>query len=201
MTKIILARHGTYFNPLNIIPFRSNDVSLSESGIAQIERNAKLLLKENISQIYSSPITRCAETADIFSKVLKVGIEFRNELKEVYSPAYQNIEQMEYHKLLGYKSLYANSFHLKKGGEKFESIEDRMVSTTHRILKDNEGENVLVVSHGDPIMILYAYVRGIKLDLNRHIEDQLEYIRKGDMIELDFDGENLVKFKQHYFQT
>src|SRR6187549_1712090 len=98
MTKIFLVRHGIYGNPNHIVPFRSNDVTLTQEGTAQIERDANILKQFNPSQIYSSPIKRCEESAQILSKILKIGVVYNEDLIEVGSPL-TNIPEEEFEKV------------------------------------------------------------------------------------------------------
>lgn len=194
MTKFILARHGKYFNPDSIIPFRSNEVTLSEEGVEQIEKNAERLLSSNISQIYSSPIKRCVDTSDIYSRILKVGINYDDDLLEIDSP-YQNIPELEYKKLVLNNSLYADKFHLEHGGESIEIVEERLQRFLDKILAADKDKTILVVSHGDPLMLMLLKVQGIKFDINKKLEQQVNYIPKGGLIQLEFDElSNFVKY-------
>ncbi|MFS8131239.1 MAG: histidine phosphatase family protein [Candidatus Dojkabacteria bacterium] len=193
MTKIILARHGKYLNPQSLIPFRSNDVSLSEEGIDQIEKNAEKLLSFDISQIYSSPIRRCAETADIYSRILKVGIDYEEDLLEIDSP-YENINESEYKKLVAENSIYVDKFHLSHGGESIETVEERIQRVLTKILRENKGKTILLVSHGDPLMLLLLKVQKIDFDINKKLESQVNYIPKGGLVELEFNNEEFIKF-------
>jgi len=198
MTKIILARHGKYFNPQAIIPFRSNDVHLSVEGIEQIEQNAGKLRGLNISQIYSSPIARCAETADIYSRILKVGIDYEEDLIEIGSP-FQNIPEEEYHRLHSEFSIYADHFHTSHGGEKIEDVHQRLERILKKVLTEGKDKTSIIVSHGDPLMLLILKVQNIFFDINRTLESQTNYIKKGGMIELEFDGVKFIKFKNLNF--
>lgn len=198
MTKLILARHGIYTNPEDIVPFRSNDYTLSEEGIKQIERNANFLREFEISQIYSSPIERCRESAQIFSKILNVGIVYDNDIQEIDSPL-KNTPATEYKKLMNGESLYANKFHLSNGGESLEQVMERVERFLRIVLTQSDDQVVLAVSHGDPIMLLVLYAQKIKFDITKTLESQTDYIKKGGMIELDFDGLELVGSIKKYF--
>ena len=65
---IFLIRHGnTEFNEKKI--FRGHfDVPLDKNGIKQAEKTGKFLKDINIDAIYSSPLNRACNTAEIIKK-------------------------------------------------------------------------------------------------------------------------------------
>lgn len=195
MTKIFLVRHGIYGNPNNIVPFRSNDVTLTPEGIEQIERDGNLLKKFNPSKIYSSPVKRCEETSQILSKILNLEIIFSEDLIEVGSPL-TNIPEVEFNKVKEGKSLYAYKYHLENGGETLEEVQTRVDRVLTKVLQENKDSNAIIVSHGDPLMILLMNLQKQKVDINKSIESQCEYIQKGDVIELNFEDFNFVNYKK-----
>ena len=63
---IIFLRHGqAENNTKKILAGRSPGVNLTEVGIKQAEQSGKMLESLNISTIYSSPIDRALQTAEI----------------------------------------------------------------------------------------------------------------------------------------
>ena len=66
---IIFLRHGqAENNTKKILAGRSPGVNLTETGIKQAEQAGLMLKSMNISKIYSSPIDRALQTAEIVSK-------------------------------------------------------------------------------------------------------------------------------------
>ena len=50
------------------------------------------------------------------------------------------------------------------GGESMQEIQLRMVKAVEKIRIDNNANNIIIVSHGDPLRCLIAYHLGIPLD-------------------------------------
>ena len=66
---IIFLRHGqAENNTKKILAGRSPGVNLTETGIQQAEQTGKMLELLNVSKIYSSPIDRALQTAEIVGK-------------------------------------------------------------------------------------------------------------------------------------
>ena len=66
---IIFLRHGqAENNTKKILAGRSPGVNLTEAGIQQAKQVGKMLESLNISAIYSSPIDRALQTAEIVGK-------------------------------------------------------------------------------------------------------------------------------------
>ncbi len=67
--KLILIRHGeTEWNKQRRIQGCRSDTRLSPKGLAEADRLAAALRKERIDAIYSSPMKRASETAQIIAE-------------------------------------------------------------------------------------------------------------------------------------
>lgn len=74
MAEIILARHGeTEWNVTEVFRGRI-DINLSETGVKQAELLAEYLRKSAIEVVYSSPLKRARETAEIIAQPHKIKI-------------------------------------------------------------------------------------------------------------------------------
>ena len=68
MTKVILIRHGqTSWNQSRRVQGGNNDTVLDEEGERQCRRLAQRFKKENITAIYSSPLSRAMGTAKLIA--------------------------------------------------------------------------------------------------------------------------------------
>lgn len=174
MLTVYLVRHGQYVNPKNILPLRLDGYPLSSGGIKQIEELSNYFIDKNIEAIISSPLLRTKQTANIIGKKLKIKPVFFSSLMEVKSP-YQGINQEEYN--VKVKDLYTDPYHLNGGGEKLTTIYTRMKITIFDFVKNQRKNKIVVVSHGDPIMIF----------VNSENNQTNEYIPMGGLIELNYD--------------
>ena len=87
---IYLVRHGNYLNPQNIYPFLL-PVVLSPEGIEQIDRVGQWFKDQSALElpIYTSPVKRCVQTAEIISHAIDSSITVDDRLIEVRCPNLQ----------------------------------------------------------------------------------------------------------------
>jgi len=200
MTTIFLQRHVNYSNPRNIMPFRMPNIALSDEGKKQVESLAEFYKDKNISVIYSSPLKRAKESAEflalnIWQDSVK-RIFFDTDLLETLTPI-QGVLVDEYDLINENKSLYANKLHSDFGGESADEIFLRMNKCIKKILAEHKGENIIVSSHADPIMIYSMKVRGIDVDINIPLWKQAKFIPMGGTMKLTFDDEGkVVEFEE-----
>ncbi len=84
MGSIIFLRHGQAKNNTErILAGRSPGVPLTEEGVDQSEKAAKFLEEMNISAIYSSPIERAKNTAEIVGKHNSIDVKIDDRLIEL----------------------------------------------------------------------------------------------------------------------
>ncbi len=82
ITRLILVRHGRTNNNKEARFGTLDDCPLDEVGRDQAKRAAKRLLEFEINHIYSSPIPRAKETAEIIAAEQSLKVTIRPELKE-----------------------------------------------------------------------------------------------------------------------
>ena len=83
MTHLYFARHGeSEANVLAVISNRGLIYGLTATGRAQAESLAEILQSASISRIYSSPLLRAVQTAEIVSRHLNISFEITGALRE-----------------------------------------------------------------------------------------------------------------------
>lgn len=193
MTTIFLLRHGEYENPLKILPSRMKGFPLSHKGRVQIESVAKLLKGMNIATIYASPILRTKQSARIIAELLGVPLHFCRSLIEVYAPGLQGKPEVITKEIEAYGDTFKFPLHINSGGESVESIYRRMRRIITRSLLRHEGKAVLLVSHGDPIMIASLLESGRSIDSLHSIHEYGPYVPKSGLIRMDYRLTSLIK--------
>lgn len=153
MITIYLIRHGEVFNPKGKLYGRLAGFPLSDRGIISVRQAAAGLKDKNISHIYTSPMLRTQQTARIISKSLQAPIYISRLLIEVKIYC-QGIPLDEYRVKIQ-EHLYSQE-NIKKGQETIESIYHRMMKFVHLCSERHPNENIVAVTHGDPILILKA---------------------------------------------
>lgn len=86
--------------------------------------------------------------------------------------------------------LYSSTY-ISYGQESIESQEERMLKFINRVLKRHQGENIIAVTHGDPIMIVRAKIEGVDFTYQYK---KSHFIQKGDYFILEIKGTNIFNW-------
>ena len=159
--RLFLIRHGqTLLNEEERYQ-GDKDINLTLLGIRQAKLAARYLSKVNISKIYTSPLKRALDTANIVKKSKDSGIAIRDNLREI---SFGKWEGMKFDKIneefhddyqSWLKDPYNNS---PTGGESFKDVQQRAVTEINNIINENEDKsNVAVITHGGVILSLLIY--------------------------------------------
>ena len=154
-TTIYFLRHGEVYNPNDILYGRLPKFPLSERGRKQIGNTAKELKNKHINYLYTSPLLRTRQTAQIIGRVLKLRPKLSKLITEV-KLIFEGVPLTEYREKIQ-PFLYSEKY-VRKGQESVEEILKRMLQFLHIIIKKHPGKTIFIVSHGDPIMILRAFL-------------------------------------------
>ena len=174
--KLFLIRHGqTLWNQEGRYQ-GDKDIDLTKEGIRQARLTAEYLSDVNFSNIYSSPLKRAVDTANIINKTNKgknLKIIIRDNFKEMHFGKWEGMkfEQLgkvfpeEFHQWLNDPYNYCPT-----GGESFKQVKERSIKEIENIVKENEeGSNVAVVAHGGVILSILVYWLQIPLPRWRSI--------------------------------
>jgi broad specificity phosphatase PhoE len=186
ITKIFFVRHGEVNNPDKVMYGRLPGFPLSQNGKNQIAKTAKFLSKENIDIIYSSPLLRTKQSAKIISNILCLPINYSDYLLEVDTPMVGKSMNYVHENTINY-----NVFATKenKFGETIQDVARRMQKFIDEIRGAHAGENVVAITHGDPIMIVKAIMEDLPLmiDSLRPINTK-GYIGHGEVYTAEFNS-------------
>ena len=160
---IYLVRHGqSEGNKANV--HQTSDLHLSPEGVKQAEFLAKRLKDVNFDLIYSSPIERAKETAEIINKYHHSPIEFWEEISEWRSPTQIRGKHSSDPEAHGIIESISNSLHEGKWDYKYSDEEsfEELSSRANKVLKHLEekhgDEKILCVSHGTMIKTIVSQV-------------------------------------------
>jgi broad specificity phosphatase PhoE len=161
MTTIYLVRHGHYDSPSPVAPYRLPGFHLSALGKTQVTALAGVLSEVKLSAIFTSPMERTQETAAMIGKPHNIHPIADTRLLEVRSPL-QGKTLAEIEELGGWNwQIYDTPWYASQKGETVKEIQARMISCIEEKRKEYKNSGVVLVSHGDPIMLAAAYYRGI----------------------------------------
>lgn len=194
--KIYFARHGDYQNPNGVLPYRLSGFPLSELGRTQAQLVADKLLNIKLRAIFTSPIQRCFETAEIISNTIHLHPNQKEELIETGTPLAGILSSDQRRSLPEY--LYSLKEHIEGGGESPEAIFERFSNFIDKLKLTSKNSSYLIISHADPIMI---YLHGaLKLDLpHTHLDfksSKIRYIPMGGLVMLDYSQKGIPKYTE-----
>jgi broad specificity phosphatase PhoE len=162
VTTILLARHGeTDWNRENRFQGHA-DPPLNETGRAQASELARALADEPLAAVYSSPLRRAFETAQVVAAphgLEPVGVD---ALREVDVGSWQGLTRAEIEER--FPEQFARWLHYEQGwddGESYDEMGSRVISALLELAAAHEGERILAVSHGGPVRAAYALAEGI----------------------------------------
>jgi probable phosphoglycerate mutase len=185
MTIFHLLRHGepTVFGRIN---GRLPGVGLSAKGRAEIAAVATRLAEEQIEAVYSSPLQRTQETAEILSERLGLRVGFRDDVIELDFGEWTGLTADQIRKDERWQ-LWSNCRSIASipGGESWRQVQDRVVGALFDLQRAHPGESVVIVSHGDVIRAALLFALGMSLDFYSRIEIALASI---STIRLDGSG-------------
>lgn len=140
------------------------DPGLRSEGRSQAERLAAHLSAEHIHAIYSSPLRRALQTAELTAGQLGLPVQVIDDLAEVdrHSSSYIPMEELRRDPDL-WAVLAASAG--RDGGETREGFRKRVIAAVERIIEANPGRRVVVVSHGAVMNSYLGHVLGIDRDL------------------------------------
>lgn len=172
---IILIRHAaTAANDVRpyILQGREMDLPLNEQGCAQARGLAAALTKRPLAAIYTSPLTRARETAEVLAEprglvpeVMAPLIEARIGQWEGLSwPAIADRWPVEYQQFQE-----DPASHPYLDGENFVEVRDRAAPVLLALAQRHPGDWIAVVSHNVVNRVLLAHWLGIPLRHARRI--------------------------------
>ncbi|AEM78724.1 MULTISPECIES: histidine phosphatase family protein [Thermoanaerobacter] len=165
-TRLYIARHGQSEWNLHNKMQGVQDIDLTPTGLKQAELLASRLKNEKIDCIYSSDLKRAYVTAQIIAKELGLEVQKIPEFREMSFGIWEGLTSEEINEL--YKEIYTLwktnpvKANIEKG-ETLEEVQKRMVKNTLKIVEENKGKNILIVSHGTSIKALILGLLGIDL--------------------------------------
>jgi probable phosphoglycerate mutase len=163
---IIFLRHGQAENNTNrVLAGRRPGVPLTLTGLEQSEKIAKFLKPFNISTIYSSPIERAKKTAEIVSEHNSLEIKTDERLIELDMGKFTGMPYDEIFEKHGnvFLKFYEGDLEIAHNGvETFIELKKRILDMVDFVIREHNDENVLLVTHMDPIKALISTIMGLQ---------------------------------------
>ena len=163
---IIFLRHAqAENNTKRILAGRTEGVPLTKAGIEQAESIAKYLKPLDISAIYSSPIERASHTAKIIAKNNSLDYELDDRITEIDMGKFTRMNYDDMFAKYGniFLKFYENDPVIAEHEvETFPHVQRRVLDIVNQIVKKHKNENVILVTHMDPIKSMLSTVMDLK---------------------------------------
>jgi probable phosphoglycerate mutase len=160
--QIIFLRHGQAKNNTErILAGRTEGIPLTEVGIEQVKHTAELLEHMNISTIYSSPIQRAKHTAEIVGQHNSIDVTIDDRLIELDMGKFTGMPYDEIINSHGnvFMKFYNGELEIAHNGvETFFDVKKRVLSIVDHVIKNHSDENVVLVTHMDPIKAMLSTI-------------------------------------------
>lgn len=181
---LFIVRHGETKANKKDIDAGPLDYPLTKKGIKEVLFIAKALKKVKVSEVYSSPVSRAVETAEILAQPHKLKVKTLEELTEAkLKPQFIGKE---------------GRHHILSSPEAFVETNRDLLNRTNKALEIIKGEangNAIVVSHGD---VITAMLEGI---VERKVSTEKYYVFHSEPASLSIvDVKNrpfLILFNYH----
>ncbi len=188
--KYFLMRHGEAENNIKSIwdSVITSTVKLTDKGIDQVKDSAIGLKDKNIDLIICSPLLRTKMTAELVAETIgydKSQIIFDERLREINpGDIYQGKHLDEF---LGLFPVYKNRYTIKnEHGENYQDVKNRMMGFLYEIEQKYQGKNILILSHGSPILNMKIGAMGIPVNETPNDVEELYYPKNAEWKELEF---------------
>jgi probable phosphomutase (TIGR03848 family) len=167
---VLLIRHATAeYRPGRLYGWTPG-VHLSDHGRDEAKRLAERLDGVKLNAIYSSPLERCLETADVIASPRPLEVREVPELGEVRYGRWQGKTFRSLAKTKLWRTVQlVPSQATFPGGESLLELQRRGVAAIETIRARHRRGVVAVVSHADMIKAVVAHYLGLHLDLFQRI--------------------------------
>jgi len=159
-------RHAQAKNNVDrVLAGRSDGIPLTDLGLQQAEKIANFLEPLKISAIYSSPIERALHTTKIVSNKLNLQYKIDNRLTEIEMGSFSGMlyeEMFAKHGNIFLKFYQDNPLIEKNGVETFSDVKKRVLDMVNYCSQKHDNENILLVTHMDPIKAMVSTVLQLK---------------------------------------
>jgi alpha-ribazole phosphatase len=165
--RILFVRHGETEWNASLRYQGHADIPLNQRGRAQARAAAQRLARYGVQAVYSSDLSRAAETASIIAQELQLAPQPMPELREIDVGQWQGLTPEELYRrypdhMREFDRDPARTVRL--GGESYAQLQQRaLLALTHIGEAHPDNQTVVAVSHGGTIRALLCHVIGLDL--------------------------------------
>ena len=172
--QLLLVRHGQTDWNIERRIMGASPVPLNELGERQAALLRDALQGYAIHHIYTSPIHRALQTAQILNQAFQIPLLPHDELAEVGYGTYVGKTFAEIKKSPDYQAYFLSpQLPVAPEGESLQQVQDRMWQFWLNMKTQHPSDNLLVVSHSDTIKSLLIKILGI--DFSKMVQMRIDH--------------------------
>lgn len=166
MTTFHLVRHADKDAPADLLVGRAQGVSLSEAGRAQVAELVDYFSSVPVAQILCSPLERAKETATPIATSKGLAVQVSQAFAEVEFGTWGGLTFAQLESDPQWRAFNSSRSTAAgpPGGETMLEVQFRFVTGLLNFAQEHPSDEVVVVSHADPIRAALLYFLGSPLD-------------------------------------
>lgn len=168
MPLILFLRHAENdFVKKGILSGNIPGIHLNVNGLSQAKIVAEKLQSVSITSIYTSPLERAIETAEIIARDRKINISIRSALKEIDYGDWQGVPLKNLKRTKLWKQVINSPSKFRfPNGESFIDAQNRIVEEIRYLSRIHSNKDIIVcVSHADIIKLAITFFLGLSIDM------------------------------------
>lgn len=167
VSRVYLVRHGQVVDHDRYRANGHTDVDINEVGKEQMEFLAERLKFTRIQALYSSDLIRTIIGARIIARHHDVTHRILSELRELYFGEWEGLSltriREEYPGELDRRQEDIAGYRPPGGGENIYDLSERVLACYRGILREQEGNDILIVAHGAVNRVILCHTLGMDL--------------------------------------
>ncbi len=167
MPLILFIRHAENdFMKKDRLAGRLPSVHLNEEGRKHAQATAEKLKEAPLKAVYSSPLERAVETAEIIAQPHNLPVTIRPGLIETNCGEWQEKTVKSLRRLKLWRVVQGAPSRFRfPGGEAFSETQFRICQEVEALCAEHDPKDVIAcISHADPIRLAIAFFVGLPLD-------------------------------------
>lgn len=171
MTTFFLIRHASCNGLGQTLWGRTSGICLNENGEMQAQRLADRFQNMTLDAIYSSPLERALQTAEVLARKMKLEVKQSAAANEINfgdwtGKSFDELSSQErWRRFNSHRSMTTIP-----GGESFLEVQNRIVKEIDTLALQHGNARIAIVSHADVIRAAVAYFSATPIDLMQRFE-------------------------------
>ena len=171
MLELILIRHGETDSNIRGSYLGWTDIELNETGLSQVRILKDRIKNTKIDRIFSSPLKRALQTAEIINESYRMDIVYTDGLKERNFGIWDDLtlEEMTQRYPSEYKAWISDwtKYSIKDGESAMEAY-NRSAEFVRELVEKNTEGVFMLVTHLGTIRFLLAYLLELGIESSWH---------------------------------